>query len=297
MKEFFDGVARDFGIDPSKPEQWQLVSKKDVDARGGNGLLNYFNCSLHGALKYVYPEYSFLAKKRAKGFWQDPKNQREFLNSVAQDMNFSPLDPVGWKTVSCRDIISKGGKGLLGRFNGSILHLLKTVYTDIEWSSAATKAKWGKSQWFLLQQIKEMLQGMENPPKDAEILINYKHPEMMFETTKQPMELDIFVPSISLAFEYQGTNQHYRSNNLGEHHYDKHFLFGSNQGTATKDEEKRQACKRAGVTLVEVPFWWDRKKESLAASVSQIRQDLQFPMILSAEPIPAKPQVLEQSKH
>ena len=32
-----------------------------------------------------------------------------------------------------------------------------------------------------------------------------------------------------------------------------------------KDEEKRTLCKEKGITLIEVPFWWDKQKSSLVA--------------------------------
>src|SRR5690242_911942 len=32
--------------------------------------------------------------------------------------------------------------------------------------------------------------------------------------------------------------------------------------------------QKAGITLVEVPYWWDKTKESLAATIQQHRTDL-----------------------
>jgi hypothetical protein len=34
------------------------------------------------------------------------------------------------------------------------------------------------------------------------------------------------------------------------------------------------AAKNIGVTLVLIPFWWDRSKESLSATIHQFRPDL-----------------------
>jgi hypothetical protein len=65
------------------------------------------------------------------------------------------------------------------------------------------------------------------------------------------MELDIFIPSLSLAFEYHG-----------RHHYAEAWLFGSpdQTGVEQRDVEKRQACKKIGITLVDIPYWWDQQK-------------------------------------
>lgn len=52
-------------------------------------------------------------------------------------------------------------------------------------------------------------------------------------------------------------------------------------------------CKRHGISLIEVPYWWDGSKSSLMASIHQIRPDL-VPSIdteISREftPIPPSP--------
>ena len=46
--------------------------------------------------------------------------------------------------------------------------------------------------------------------------MDYKHSELLYPGSKQKMELDIFVPKLNLALEYQG-----------EHHYLDHFVIGS----------------------------------------------------------------------
>jgi hypothetical protein len=77
------------------------------------------------------------------------------------------------------------------------------------------------------------------------------------------MQLDIFVPKYSLGFEYQG-----------QQHYFDVYPLPHNRVYVDRDQQKRIACKNAGVTLVEVPFWWDFELESLRATVHQIRPDL-----------------------
>lgn len=37
---------------------------------------------------------------------------------------------------------------------------------------------------------------------------------------------------------------------------------------------KLKQCKRHGITLIEVPYWWDCSKSSLMATIHQVRPDL-----------------------
>jgi len=42
---------------------------------------------------------------------------------------------------------------------------------------------------------------------------------------------------------------------------------------AERDKEKRLACARAGISLIEVPFWWKGDEGSIIATVGAVRPD------------------------
>ncbi len=77
------------------------------------------------------------------------------------------------------------------------------------------------------------------------------------------MEFDIFIPSLHLAFEYQGS-----------HHYHNHFLYGDKSLQQEKDVQKRIACKENHITLIEVPHWWDGQVNQLRLTIEKYRPDV-----------------------
>ena len=56
----------------------------------------------------------------------------------------------------------------------------------------------------------------------------------------------------------------------------------------SRDLQKSDLCKEKGITLIQIPYWWDRKYESLAATVYAYRPDL-FKEQPSGNPIPTLP--------
>jgi hypothetical protein len=76
------------------------------------------------------------------------------------------------------------------------------------------------------------------------------------------MKVDAFVPSLSLALEYQG-----------QHHYHTNLIIGDISKRQHREEEKKNACKEFGVTLIQVPYWI-KDKTSLQKLIYQQRPDI-----------------------
>lgn len=111
----------------------------------------------------------------------------------------------------------------------------------------------------------------------TEIIENYKDPKLD-RTSGTMIELDIYLPQEKLAFEYQGE----------QHFYDIYFL-GGKWGQQQRDNEKRQACIENGITLIEIPYWWDFEKESLMATIYKQRSELFSTKPIDKQPIPNQP--------
>ena len=70
------------------------------------------------------------------------------------------------------------------------------------------------------------------------------------------MELDVFLPDLSVAFEYQGRQ-----------HYQDIQYFGPVQTYSSRDSAKRKKCIESGITLIEVPYSWDNTVDSLISLI------------------------------
>lgn len=91
-----------------------------------------------------------------------------------------------------------------------------------------------EGQWYAWSLLKSAME-------DREVNVNYKlwHPVM-----KKNFELDIYIPSLALALEYQGS---------------QHFQLAWGTDAVNKqqdmDRKKRLLCQNVGITLVDIPYW------------------------------------------
>jgi hypothetical protein len=84
----------------------------------------------------------------------------------------------------------------------------------------------------------------------------------------------IYFPNLALALEYQG-----------ELHYYSTRLFGPATGRQRADQLKMRFATDMGITLIPIPFWWNRTTSSLASTISATRPDLHFGNLSKDEPI------------
>jgi len=115
-----------------------------------------------------------------------------------------------------------------------------------------------KSQSMLHEKVQELF------PATQDIFLNYIHPDLSFSSTDRNMELDIYIPSLSLAIEYQGM-QHFQP--VG-------YVYSTKDEIQERDKDKKRGCEKFGITLIEVPYWWDNSSNSLASIIRNSRPDL-----------------------
>eukprot|EP01114_Cavostelium_apophysatum_P017612 TRINITY_DN5282_c0_g1_i1.p1 TRINITY_DN5282_c0_g1~~TRINITY_DN5282_c0_g1_i1.p1 ORF type:complete len:181 (-),score=39.36 TRINITY_DN5282_c0_g1_i1:163-705(-) len=134
--------------------------------------------------------------------------------------------------------------------------LLRAAYPEYPWSEADLNRKNVKSQNLLHAAVLDLFPGVD-------VHLEYSHPGFLFERTGKAMQLDVFVPSMRLAFEYQGRQ-----------HYADSPLLGEVGPIRIKDTEKKELCERNGITLIQVPYWWNGSKDSLLATIREFRPNL-----------------------
>lgn len=91
------------------------------------------------------------------------------------------------------------------------------------------------------------------------------HPNLNYSSGRQ-IELDVFIPSMNIAFEYQG-----------KQHYDttiSHYIYSDAENLKGRDVEKREICRKAGISLIEIPYWMQLNKQNLKQLIETLRPDI-----------------------
>eukprot|EP01124_Arcella_intermedia_P001376 TRINITY_DN10741_c1_g6_i1.p1 TRINITY_DN10741_c1_g6~~TRINITY_DN10741_c1_g6_i1.p1 ORF type:complete len:432 (+),score=112.01 TRINITY_DN10741_c1_g6_i1:52-1347(+) len=169
-------------------------------------------------------------------------------------------DPKEWYRISRAQIGQLGG-GYLFKVFGGLGRALGVVNPEVDWDQdkISDRTKKASQRWLrvILGQI---------VPVGTPIFEDFQHPDLLWdEGSNHKMELDIWVPTFNLALEYQGE----------QHYYDLLF-FGSFALSKERDLKKKSACESKGISILHVPFWWDRTKESLWTLLVQFQPDLIF---------------------
>jgi len=210
-----------------------------------------FNIILHGFLqdKKNHMEYF------PKGFWNNYNGEYDdrFLNNIGNRLHICNLHE--WYRVSKKDLSNAGAVGFVKK-RGGLLKLLQEEYPHYNWKVENFSGKPKRScQWWLCKTLQEIF------PPGTDILEEYQLPSIIH--TGYILTFDICAPSLNIIFEYQGY----------QHFYD-HYLFGDVKTQKEQDKTKRDACMYHNITYLEVPYWWQRDKESIVAIVHHIRPDI-----------------------
>eukprot|EP01114_Cavostelium_apophysatum_P016753 TRINITY_DN4827_c0_g2_i1.p1 TRINITY_DN4827_c0_g2~~TRINITY_DN4827_c0_g2_i1.p1 ORF type:complete len:353 (+),score=89.68 TRINITY_DN4827_c0_g2_i1:51-1109(+) len=219
-------------------DDWYQINYRDVKSFGGAGLLFWYKESLHDMIAEVFNEVTWDPgnfAKRSQGFWKDVGLQRDALDKLGKSLGVRSMED--WYKVTTKELPG----GILHYYNGSMFRMLQKVYPEHNWVKKDQRWDWAnrkkaasKTQSRLFGVVRSFF------PSETEIFGNY------VISVKEKIEVDIAIPSLNLAFEYQG-RQHYKQTNV----------YGKLEQQQAKDQQKRLICQREGISLIEVPFSWN----------------------------------------
>jgi hypothetical protein len=175
-----------------------------------------------------------------------------------------------WHYVPVDTISKFGGRGLLKQYGG-VYGILRAVYPGYKWNQRLFTL-WDRKVESLMYMYANKLFGHL-----GSVYLKYQHPQLQYPDTNSAMEFDVFIPFLSVALEYQGAP-----------HFDSLTENPPFVNYSAKDKVKRAVCSSAGVSLIEIPYWWDRTLDSLLTSILKVRPDVQLYINSSAFNVQSK---------
>eukprot|EP01114_Cavostelium_apophysatum_P014945 TRINITY_DN3988_c0_g1_i1.p1 TRINITY_DN3988_c0_g1~~TRINITY_DN3988_c0_g1_i1.p1 ORF type:complete len:821 (-),score=192.21 TRINITY_DN3988_c0_g1_i1:289-2751(-) len=254
----------------SKFEDWYSCYPSEVVNHGGAGILDLNQQSLAKSLQISFPEYDFQPWKFVnlpRGYWEETANLKKFMELASHQLGIQKLDQ--WYEVSVSEFEILGGGPLIAS-HGTFLAMLSKAFPEHNWKPHKREKVDTKSKEILHTEVMNLL------PVEVEVFMDYPHPEILHPETKKPLPLDLFIPSHRIAIIYHGEKS------IQPKHAGK-------LTSAARDifDGVRATCKKLGITLIEVPYWWDRRRESLIATIHKAAPFLVSERITSP-PIPDK---------
>jgi len=136
-------------------------------------------------------------------FWTDPVFVGEFLTYAAFNLHVQQLSE--WYRISILQLKRLGGEQLILVNQKRFFGVLKEVYSIYPWEEDRV-LKIGSRKKAAQRWLAVTIRKIFSRVFQDQIVIHedYKHPFIRFPGTNFHMEFDVFVPSLSLAFEYHG---------------------------------------------------------------------------------------------
>ena len=211
-------------------DDWINVKKRKIDQK--RRILIFYNNNLHQLLRAVYPNFP----------WCFPK----------VDFRIKLLPKVKELIDKYHITQKKDWYRLPSDSNAKfdLVNTLKLFYPSEKWKKSNFISRTKKITQRLLFSFTRMIY------PSLLIFENYFHPKLMNKTIN--FELDIFIPALQIAMEYQGQ----------QHYDDLPAAFGAGiELVQSRDRVKERMAKKLTVKIIYIPYWWDLSLSSFQSSL------------------------------
>ena len=247
IQNFLNVLA--YNLQLKTPDDWNLLTRKLIIENGGSGLLKIH--SIHEIKCFGCPEGKsiYSLPKKSTGYWENENNIKNFLFHLKQKLNLQT--PGDWNRISTSQIGFNGGYGLLSKFTKKeIIEKLKNTFDDTTHCKSSTNFSGRSSQRWLFLLIQKLF-------PNEEIVEDYFHSEIS-RISGVTIQFDVFLVNKNIAFEYHGQ----------QHYDDIPSAFATVEMYKNRDKEKALLCKKFGVTLIVIPYWWNNREDSLRNTIN-----------------------------
>ena len=224
-----------------KISDWLNISKNQIMKNGGRKLLEIYNLDLLSLLISIYPNYS----------WQFDKLKYRRNISYFSSIQFYKRKI---KFLIDKFIIEKKQDWyrLPLRFEDiDLFRILNLIFPNEKWKKSVLSFRSKKTtQRYLYIALREIFHSLIT-------FEDYRHPLIQSNTHDIPLEFDVFIPSLNLAFEYQGM----------QHYFDIPAGFSTHESYLSRDKTKESLSNQMMIKLIYVPFWWDLSISSLFSTI------------------------------
>jgi hypothetical protein len=244
-RRYFVWLGKQLGL--RTMEDWYRVNSHIIEHNYGSGLKQLaFGSSPSRAIMETFPHHKWIPWKFEvvpNGFWQDKKNRVAYLRWLGRRLGISRKSD--WYEITKKRFVDNYGGGVIDFYSNSCALAVTDCFDHLRWDIERF-ASLRTNQKRIYRLIKR---------KWPDAVWEFKHPDMRFRESGRAMELDIWIPSIKVAVEYQG-----------EQHFFPVRGWGGKKAFAEiqqRDAEKRKRCKQLSICLVEIPYTWDGDSKSL----------------------------------
>ena len=237
QRKLMQKIFKDLNLE--KNDDWLKVSRYQLLLHGGRKLLQIYGNDWKLILKEIYPkhDWNFSSLKFRP-------NATYFKSSLS--FNIEKLKQLK-KIYSIEE--KKDWYRLPSHFEEiDVFHSLSLVYPNEKWHWDIFNTRSKKSNQRLLFSFLHQIYS------SSLLIENYRHPHILHQHFS--MEFDVFIPSLSLAFEYQG-----------EHHFNDFPSTNFLEVYRARDIAKLENSRVKGINLVAIPYWWDLSLSSLFFSI------------------------------
>eukprot|EP01124_Arcella_intermedia_P005423 TRINITY_DN13201_c0_g1_i2.p1 TRINITY_DN13201_c0_g1~~TRINITY_DN13201_c0_g1_i2.p1 ORF type:complete len:365 (-),score=76.33 TRINITY_DN13201_c0_g1_i2:29-1123(-) len=248
LRVFGEWYAADCGaVGVKKWIQHRYVSDRARDASEEGGKLDL--------LRTAYTQFPWQPtslRRLPSGLWRSAAFNKHIRSLLQRTLKVEAKED--WYRLSQEQMREITGRKLK---TDQLYKILEMNYPREDWkkdrfSDFNKKAR----QRMVLVQVRGLFPGAAVVENDRSLLCN---PE-----TGCPLEVDLYVPSEGIAFEFQG-----------EQHYVQVRGFADVGRRKALDALKRELCRQKGVLLVVIPYHWDNTTNHFKAIISQQTPRLQ----------------------